>query len=811
MKNSLKPYTEITGPYVHSLALKVVNEYVLLFLILFYFSRPTAFGQSELVAHTDSLLSVAEELFDSGEKQAAFEVLFTGLESFEYSSQGEEYIKMLSGLTKHLSLSDTYARLYPFDKKIPFFNKIIAIAENQGLDSLMAVKHYQRGVVYYYHTDYDLAKTDFERSKELAKEGNLEKVLLESYYQLARSERNMGNLDKSLESILSYEKEANLLQNEEHMQTAAETLGNFYLNLKEFDKGAVHYKNGIELAKKFNLDGYYSVTSLAMCYEEMDSIVEAHKTYEKAYIELEKETKGDLYNYKLSGLSMNFAEFYKEKLKNYDSALYLFEQGLRAAKEIKYQYYIAYAIEGMAQTYQGMNEYEIALRQRLDNYKLATEIGDQELMKEVEEGLSKNYELLGDYDKALHHYKRGRAIADSLLNLGKVEAITEMETRYESKKKQQEIELLTAKSEQQRVRQLAFIVATILLVLILMMVFIALRNKQRSNRVITAQKQDLVKVNKEMNELSQFKEGLTHMIAHDMKNSLNTILGYSASEPYDKKMKSISQSGQVLLNLVINMLDVQRFEETEVLLDVESCSVKDTVEEARTQVALLFQMKSLRLEIAIQNQQDILVDREIIVRVLVNLLNNAVKYSKPGSLIKLSVVTVFESNKSFCQYSVSDEGVGIEKEKLPYVFDKFWKDSAGAYGPMVSTGLGLTFCKLAVEAHKGMITVDSEIGKGTTFYVNLPVDTSQTAITKENSRTYTVGQDKALILESEREVLEALASKLKQLEVYQVGEINALLKELEDEHLKSRWKKSLENAIYHGNEKAFKDLIEQLN
>ncbi|MEP1788813.1 ATP-binding protein, partial [Reichenbachiella sp.] len=440
---------------------------------------------------------------------------------------------------------------------------------------------------------------------------------------------------------------------------------------------------------------------------------------------------------------------------------------------------------------------------------LARETGKRDTRQNAEEGLYKVNKQLGDFRKALHYHEMFKATYDSLFNEENTSEIARLEAEHEfSQEKQQlladqekEEFILQNEIKRQRILQYTALGGVILFLLLFVSFYISYRRKKRANEVISSQ-------NQKMEELSQFKDGLTHMIAHDMKNSLNTILGFSASEPFDKKMKGISQSGQVLLNLVTNMLDVQRFEEAEVFLDLKPCQVKDLVEEARLQVALLLQMKSLRLEIRVPDQLTIQADAEMIVRVLVNLLNNAIKYSKPGSLITLSIASTTENADSFCQISVTDEGEGVEADKLPYIFDKFWKDSSKAYGPIASTGLGLTFCKLAVEAHNGEIKVTSEAGKGTTFLVILPRETSGEVLTEEVQKTHYGGNEGALILDNERALLSKLATQLRTLEVYQVGEINALLQELEEAQVKSKWKRDIETAINQGDEAVYRELLE---
>jgi len=100
-------------------------------------------------------------------------------------------------------------------------------------------------------------------------------------------------------------------------------------------------------------------------------------------------------------------------------------------------------------------------------------------------------------------------------------------------------------------------------------------------------------------------------------------------------------------------------------------------------------------------------------------MTNAIKYSTNGQTITLKGEIIEEGNNVFLKISVTDQGIGIQKEKLPHIFDKFWQAEATSSGHAASIGLGLTFCKLAIEAHGGKIAAESEVGKGTTIYLTL--------------------------------------------------------------------------------------------
>ena len=110
------------------------------------------------------------------------------------------------------------------------------------------------------------------------------------------------------------------------------------------------------------------------------------------------------------------------------------------------------------------------------------------------------------------------------------------------------------------------------------------------------------------------------------------------------------------------------------------------------------------------------VDPDLIRRVIANLVGNALKFSPQGGEVRLEV----DQKESRARIRVRDRGRGIPKADYERIFEKFGQSNGTAKTPLRSTGLGLTFCKLAVEAHGGKIGVESEVGIGSTFWVELP-------------------------------------------------------------------------------------------
>lgn len=246
-----------------------------------------------------------------------------------------------------------------------------------------------------------------------------------------------------------------------------------------------------------------------------------------------------------------------------------------------------------------------------------------------------------------------------------------------------------------------------------------------------ATRQLLEAESKRLIEIQNIREELSNMIVHDLKNPLGLIIGYAkmALEQYEKPdpinldmqkmfIQSVEQAGQNMLTLVLNMLDVYRFENGIPNLRLEPVSVGALIHSSTEKVSFGLLKKNLTLKLDIPEEALLMVDKEIISRVIVNLLTNAIKYSLKGGLIYIHV----KRFNGTLHVEVKDEGQGIPKDKLDKLFKKFSQvdngkdDEAG----VKSSGIGLTFVQYAIDAHKGKVWVESEEGKGANFIFEIP-------------------------------------------------------------------------------------------
>lgn len=224
----------------------------------------------------------------------------------------------------------------------------------------------------------------------------------------------------------------------------------------------------------------------------------------------------------------------------------------------------------------------------------------------------------------------------------------------------------------------------------------------------------------DLKKLEELKDNLTHMIVHDVRSPLMSISGalemlQTGQANADPAYLRMARNGaQTATNMAQALLDICRLESGKMPLNRMAIDLKAVAEKAIRAMDLQARAVNVRLVLsgdAVRGEAD----PDILYRVLVNLIGNALKASSRGASVE--VLTV--DGGSRMSVKVRDFGRGIPKEFHDVLFDKFTTvESRGRQ--RTSVGLGLTFCKMAIEAHGGYINVESEPGQGSTFRIHIP-------------------------------------------------------------------------------------------
>jgi signal transduction histidine kinase len=266
----------------------------------------------------------------------------------------------------------------------------------------------------------------------------------------------------------------------------------------------------------------------------------------------------------------------------------------------------------------------------------------------------------------------------------------------------------------------------------------ALRGFQESNAALTRMNEDLQRevaerrlaveaaraAREEADSANRAKSEFLSRMSHELRTPLNAVLGFAQllemdAETDDQResVEQIIRAGRHLLDLINEVLDISRIESGRLDVSVGPVSVDEVLREAMDLVRPLAADRGIRLaEPPASPSRGVLADRKRLRQVLLNLLSNAIKYNRDGGSVTASVE---ETGGGRVRVAIADTGLGISPDKLDRLFSPF--DRVGAEETEVEgTGLGLALSLGLVDAMGGRIDVDSEVGVGTTFTVELP-------------------------------------------------------------------------------------------
>ncbi len=670
-----------------------------------------------------------------------------------------------------------------------YFLSMAAHEKIKGMEKT-SVEHFKRiGEGFYYLGEYHSALTYYTKALEFAKKSEYQwmvRVLHNDigllYGKMELPKEAIMYFKFALEDIKKENSESPVIL--EGKSVYLSNIGNEYYKLNQIDSALFYFKKGLEIRKGLGYKHLLvrSLTSIGKCHAAGNNPSAAQAQFDAAFALLKEVEDEGAWLYPLHVIGKFYVQIGKA-----DSAIVLLKKGLEIAKKRKER--------------------------------------DQE--KDFYEALSDAYAQLGLAATALNFYKMYSSLKDTLYDESKQRNLIEINAKYDvdiHRERAEAARLENSLNEERLKRQRWFTVAVaavLAMTALTAFVLYRARNRQRQinqklqeqNDEISRQKLQIevqaVSLKEKSDELqttlnslqalNHFKESMIGMAAHDLKNPLNAMLVISEYIDSPQTKKIIQTSSRRMLNLILTMLDVQKHEATGLKIITKDFDITDAIEDAHSQVAYLLETKHISFSVEDSCEFLLHADYELTVRVLVNLLTNAVKYTPVNGNIRIEIQKI-EGN--MLALSVQDSGEGIPKDKLEHIFELYGQANAKNLGITRSTGMGLYFCKVVAEAHGGKITVESELNVGTKFIFTLP----QSLAVKGVNGKYV--KPEAILIKltlEEKETLMPFIDKLKLVQVYEAGKALTILDQVIGF---DAWKSLVKDSIFSGNETKFRELID---
>lgn len=234
-----------------------------------------------------------------------------------------------------------------------------------------------------------------------------------------------------------------------------------------------------------------------------------------------------------------------------------------------------------------------------------------------------------------------------------------------------------------------------------------------------------------LKELDKMKSEFIAMVTHELRapiaaveQQLSVILNKMVGELTEKQEQLLSRAKQRtkgLLDLIRDLLDLSKIEAGKMVQYKEPLLLQEVVQRVVDLMKAEAENKKIDLQFSTPSKLSLInADRNSMEGIFTNLISNAIKYTPEGGKVWVNL----NEETGFVKATISDTGIGIKKEDLPRIFDKFYRVKTTETRQIVGTGLGLSIVKSIVDAHLGSISVESEEGNGTTFTVLLPKESN---------------------------------------------------------------------------------------
>jgi signal transduction histidine kinase/Tfp pilus assembly protein PilF len=713
------------------------KSYNIVLLAIFVFSIiPNIYGQKSDIIRTSELDSLENILLNVTGKEKVDLLNQLASENYYLSSEKlKEYAKQALELSKKINYKNgkvqsfhNLGKLYysggDYDNALNYYQKALKINQNifddnQGelKDSIYIV--YKRkisslsnniGLVYYSLGNYDLAIEYFLKSLEMFEE------TLPDGSKIGK-EKNIAYLNLNI--------------------------GNIYLYLQNYDKALVHYKNGLKICEDIQDQNGVAgaLINIGNIYTYSDSINTGLRYLQKAL-----EIYEDIGNKKLTGTTlMNiganyfYLDKYEESLKYYMKALGIFE-------EFGNKWEISKTLNNIAKVnikQNKLNEASANLEQAL---KTAEETKSPKLIMDIYKNYSDFYSIKNNYQKAFEYHILYSNINDSIFSEESNKKIAEMQIKYETEKKEKEIELLQKDNEiyklkTEKQKLLKWILFSIITITVILLLFIYNSNriKKKANRLleklVKERTADLVKTNEQLkNEMAERKQLETQLIiserlagigemaagiAHEIRNPLGNITfstqlclrKYKPNEQMKHYLDIILRNSQNANNIITELLSFAKPRE----VSLKHASINDVI----NNTIKLTEARLTKNKVQIINQiypdkiPNILLDEKWLGQAFLNCILNSIEAMPNGG--NLTISANHKHGTGQIEVVFVDTGTGIPDDIIHKIFNPFFTTKEEG------VGLGLSLVYQIIKDHNGKIKIEATETKGTRVIFNFPI------------------------------------------------------------------------------------------
>ena len=596
---------------------------------------------------------------------------------------------------------------------------------------------------------------------------------IEQFLSNAEKAINEVDFDEALNQLKTALDLSKSINHKRYIALSSSILAQLYYVRHDLDKAATELQRAVAIQR--NID---DESGLAYSYVNYAKIFNSLNNYERStdYLNLAEEIYSKLNNSEGLGIvALNRGILALNTVKDPERARVLLREASERLEESPNDYEKSRLHYYMGRTQLALQNYGEAISQGEKGLAISrnNDFGSMEMANT--QLLSQTYEVTGEYGKALEHLHRSNAVRDSIYDLNKEALASDATARYgvdSMKNNLNEITKLYAESERSlKVNKLTTILSVALITILSLLTLSLYKNnnlRARANDLLQKKNSELVTAKENAEKASLAKAQFLSTITHELRTPLYAVTGLthllleeSPTENQKEHLNSLKFSGEYLLSLINNILDLNKLEAKKVEMLETSFNLRKRISDVLIALKNSAEDKNSRLHLDFEDNipKKLKGDPLKISQILINLIGNAIKFTDAGDIWVRVKMLSQNGNKVLLKFEIEDNGEGISKEKQKAIFENFTQGSLQINRKFGGTGLGLSIVKNLLNLMNSEIYLESELGEGAIFYFELefealePIMVSENAIRMEEPQEYSndiMHHKKILIVEDNK-------------------------------------------------------------
>jgi len=561
------------------------------------------------------------------------------------------------------------------------------------------------------------------------------KVEIRKSLKLAVKYLNSEKFEKSLETARQSLQYATIIKDDYLIAASYNIIGANFDELSELDKAVYFYKKGLNYTNKIDNDTIknYLNNNLGNVYCFEKKQYENGIKYYKKSLEYSEKTS-DTSQIVFTKLNIAWAYF----------DINQFENGLPYLKYVN-KYYSKFGDESTLVVYNmlnGMYSSHVGANKNAESFFLkaigvGNKVEDKNDLSFSHQEYSKFLLKKGDYKKAYEHLAIYNTITDDIYNAELLKKANVAGINLELDEYKREIDRIEVEKNLQsqslkksRIIVVLFIAVFLVLLLLLYSLFKNYNFKKKANQDLTIANEELIIAKDKAEKASLAKTQFVSTISHELRTPLYGVIGITnllldehkelAKSPH---LNSLKFSARYLLSLVNDILQINKIEENKIKLENLTFNISDEINLVKNALSFIAQSHNDKIIVEVDKAipEYLIGDKLRLAQVLMNLISNALKFTKNGEVIVRANLVKVENNSRFIEFQISDNGVGIDAADQVKIFEKFVQIGRNE-NDYQGTGLGLAIVKRLLGLFNSEITLESQVGVGTTFIFTIAFD-----------------------------------------------------------------------------------------